>query len=197
MKYRTIERESRAEQTIKKSKFIATAKPVSSPEEAEEFFAKISNEFKKATHNVPAYRIGAGKNEKIYYSDDREPSGSAGLPVFNAIKSVGVTNCAVVVTRFFGGIKLGVGGLIRAYHSVAKAALEAGGVKEISIKVAVKICFPYEETRLAMYLVHKFNAKVIGEEYGNKAQLTLLIDEDLLKSFSEAVKEKTGKIVFC
>ncbi len=197
MKYKTIEKEARAEQTIKKSKFIATAKPVSNSEEAEEFFDKIREEFRKATHNVPAYRIGGGKNEKIYYSDDREPSGSAGLPVFNAIKSVGVTNCAVVVTRFFGGIKLGVGGLIRAYHSVAKAALEAGGVKEISIRTTVKICFPYEETRLAMYFVHKFNAKVIGEEYGSKAQLTLLIDEDLLKSFYEQVKEKTDKIVFC
>ncbi len=197
MKYKSILKETRAEQTIKKSKFIATARPVENTEEARKFFEKISNEFKKATHNVPAYRIGVGKNEKIYYSDDREPSGSAGFPVFNAMKSIGVTDCAVVVTRFFGGIKLGVGGLIRAYHSVAKAAIEAGGIKEVNVKTTVKICFPYEETRLAMYFVHKFNAKVVNEEYGKKVRLTLLIDEDLLKSFSEAVKEKTGKIVFC
>ncbi len=197
MKYKTVNGRARAEQTIKKSKFIATVSQVSSIREAEEFFDEIRTEFRKATHNVPAYRIGVGKNEKIYYSDDREPSGSAGLPVFNAIRSAGVTNCAVVVTRFFGGIKLGIGGLIRAYFSVAKAAIEAAGTKEISIKETVRICFPYEETRLAMYFVHKFNAKVVNEEYGETAKLTLLMDEDLVERFVESVKEKTDKIIFC
>ncbi len=197
MKYKSIEKWARAEQTIKKSKFIATAKPIENRDEAENFFKEISNEFKKATHNVPAYRIGAGKSEQIYYSDNGEPSGSAGLPVFNAMKSMEVTNCAVVVTRFFGGIKLGVGGLIRAYHSVAKAAIEAGGVKEIDVKTTVKICFPYEEIRLAMYFIHKFGAKVINEDYGESVCLTLLINEDLLETFSNSIKEKTNKIVFC
>jgi uncharacterized YigZ family protein len=197
MKYKTPQREAQVEQTIKKSKFIATVTPVNSVEEAEAFFSRIKNEFKKATHNVPAYRIGKGKSEKKYYSDDREPSGSAGLPVFNAIKSMDVTNCAVVVTRYFGGIKLGVGGLIRAYHSTAKGAIEMAGTKEISIKTSVNLCFPYGETRLAMYFIHKYGAKIIKEDYRNTVKLVISIDEDVVDDFKRAVNEKTNKIIFC
>ena len=197
MKYKSIEKQAQVEQTIKKSKFIATATPVNTTEEAEAFFAEISEKFRKATHNVPAYRIGAEKNERIYYSDNREPSGSAGLPVFNAMKSTGVTNCAIIVTRFFGGIKLGIGGLIRAYHSVAKEAIESAGIKEIHIETSVALCFPYEETRLAMYFIHKFNAKVVNEEYGKAARLTIMIDKELLESFKKSISEKTGKITLC
>ncbi len=197
MKYKTVKKLARVEQTIKKSKFIGTAKPVANVKEAEDFIQEISNEFKKATHSVFAYRVGLKENERFLYSDGREPSGSAGLPTFNAIKTTEVTNCGVVVIRFFGGIKLGIGGLIRAYYSTAKASIEQAGIVEVSIRKTVKICFPYSKIRLAMYLVHQFNGKVVNEDYGKNVQLIISIEEDLMEQFAKALKGKTQEITFC
>ncbi len=197
MKYKTVKSLSRVEQTIKKSKFIGTAKPVSNIKEAENFIREISNEFRKVTHNVFAYRVGFKKDERFLYSDGREPSGSAGLPTFNAIRSAEVTNCAVVVTRFFGGIKLGIGGLIRAYYSTARAAIEQAGIIEVNIRKSIKLCFPYSEIRLAIYLIHQFNGEVVNKNYGKSVQLTVSVEEDLIEQFIRAVRSKTQKITFC
>ncbi len=197
MKYKTIRKLSRVEQTIKKSKFIGTVKPVTSVKEAEDFVRNITDEFRKATHNVFAYRVGINENERFLYSDNKEPSGSAGLPTFNAIKGADITDCSVVITRFFGGIKLGIGGLIRAYHSTAKAAIEQGSIIEISVRKSIKLCFPYSEIRLVMYLVHRFNGEVTNKNYGENIQLTVLIEEDVIEQFVNVTKSKTQKITFC
>ena len=196
MKYKTISKFSQVEQTIKKSKFIGSAMPVNSKGEAEKFIGEISEKFRKATHNVFAYRIGVEDKEQFLYSDDREPSGSAGLPTFNAIKGSEVTNCAVVITRFFGGIKLGIGGLVRAYFSTAKAAIEAGEIVEIDIKRSIKISFPYNEVRLVMYFVHQFDGKIINEEYGEKITLTVSLKEDYIEQFIKSIKGKSKNVIF-
>ena len=122
--YITIANEFRTEYIIEKSHFIATIAPVSTEEEAQAFMQRISKEFWDATHNCTAYAIGP-RQEQQRSSDNGEPSGTAGKPMLEVLKKTTITNVAVVVTRYFGGIKLGAGGLIRAYsHSVAKAVQE-------------------------------------------------------------------------
>ena len=122
--YITIANEFRTEYIIVKSHFIATIAPVSTEEEAQAFIQRISKEFWDATHNCTAYAIGP-RQEQQRSSDNGEPSGTAGKPMLEVLKKTTITNVAVVVTRYFGGIKLGAGGLIRAYsHSVAKAVQE-------------------------------------------------------------------------
>lgn len=124
--YKTISKESRELLIEKKSKFIASAAPCASEEEALEFLAKIRKEFPDATHNVYAYVID--ENQIFRYSDDGEPSQTAGMPVIDTIRKAGLVDCAVVVTRYFGGTLLGTGGLVHAYGSSAGLALRSAGM---------------------------------------------------------------------
>ena len=126
-KYKTILKEADADQVIEKSRFIAYTKPVETREEADSFIADIRRMNKSANHNVPAIVIG-DKFQLQWASDDGEPSGTAGAPILQMLVKEGITNVAVVVTRYFGGIKLGTGGLVRAYTSSAKLGLAAAGI---------------------------------------------------------------------
>lgn len=128
--YRTVQKRAEAEQVIEKSRFIAYIKPVSSKEEADEFVSEIRAMHRQATHNVPAYVIGE-KMQIQWGSDDGEPQRTSGAPIVQMLVKEGVTNVAVVVTRYFGGIKLGTGGLVRAYTGSAKLALEAAGLCDV------------------------------------------------------------------
>jgi len=134
----------RFQQKIKGSKFIGSVAPAYSLEEVEDFREKIKKEFWDATHNVFAYVIGMGENieEKSY--DDGEPSGSSGPPVLQAIKGANLSNTIVVVTRYFGGTKLGIGGLIRAYGDTAARSLELVPRKELKLMAHVVLKIPYE-----------------------------------------------------
>ena len=138
--YKSVHKEGRDEIIINKSRFIGTACPVESEEEALEFIDRIKKEFKDATHNVYAYVIGENSNIQRF-SDDGEPSGTAGIPVLNVIKQENLRNVAVVVTRYFGGVLLGAGGLVRAYTKGAKIALDSGIIvdKNLFYDVSFKI----------------------------------------------------------
>ena len=140
--FTTLRAKGCAEQTIEKSRFIAHAAPVSSREEAEAYIAKIRAQYRDATHNVPAFVLG-DKQQTVWGSDDGEPGGTAGSPVALLISSEGLTNVVVVVTRYFGGIKLGPGGLVRAYTSSARMALEAAGRLDVYESVTKRIKIDY------------------------------------------------------
>ncbi len=123
--YTTIADECRIEYVVDKSRFIATAAPCTTEEEVQAFFTRITKEFWDATHNCTAYALGP-RQEQQRSSDNGEPSGTAGKPILEVLKKTGITDTAIVVTRYFGGIKLGAGGLIRAYsHSAAEALHQA------------------------------------------------------------------------
>ena len=128
--YRSVYQEADAEQVINRSRFITHVSPVDSYEEAQAYVAMIREEYRDATHNVPAVIIGSGQELK-WASDDGEPQGTSGPPVLKLIADEGLTNLVVVVTRYFGGVKLGTGGLVRAYSSSAKLGLEAAGLCEV------------------------------------------------------------------
>ncbi len=128
--YSTVRNAANAEQIIEKSRFIAYVSPAETRGEAEEFIAAIRKKHKDATHNVPAMVLG-DKFQTQWASDDGEPQGTSGAPIVKMLVSEGITNVVVVVTRYFGGIKLGTGGLVRAYTSSAKLGLDAAGVCDV------------------------------------------------------------------
>lgn len=142
--YKTVRKQAEAVQVIDKSRFIAHVFPVESREEADAFLAEIREKYKDATHNVPAMVIG-DKSQIQWASDDGEPQGTSGAPMVQMMVKEGLTNLIVVVTRYFGGIKLGTGGLVRAYTSSAKLGLEAAGVCSVweMAELTVKIDYPY------------------------------------------------------
>ena len=129
IKYKTIYKEAEAEIIEKKSKFIATVRPVKTEEEAQSFIEEMRKKYWDATHNVFAYQIGE-RNQIQRFSDDGEPSGTAGLPVLDVLKGEDVKDVAIVVTRYFGGTLLGTGGLVRAYGKAAKEGLLEAGIIE-------------------------------------------------------------------
>lgn len=141
MEYKTIEHASVCELEFKRSRFIGYARPVSSAQEATEFINDIRAKHRDATHNVFAYRVR--KDNMSRYSDDGEPSGTAGLPVLEVLSKPDITDCAIVVTRYFGGTLLGTGGLVKAYGETASLAVSEGERVIMSLCSYVKIACDY------------------------------------------------------
>ena len=165
--YKTVRKQAEAVQVIEKSRFIAHVCPVESREEADVFLAEIREKYKDATHNVPAMVIG-DKSQIQWASDDGEPQGTSGAPMVQMMVKEELTNLIVVVTRYFGGIKLGTGGLVRAYTSSAKLGLEAAGicsVRELA-ELTVKIDYPHlaKIQNMASEQLDLDEADQVGEE---------------------------------
>ena len=140
--YSTVRGAASAEQIIEKSRFIAYVAPVSDREEAEAFITSIRKKHKDATHNVPAMVLG-DKMQTQWASDDGEPQGTSGAPIVQMLVAQGITNVVVVVTRYFGGIKLGTGGLVRAYTSSAKLGLAAAGICDVCERSVLTYALDY------------------------------------------------------
>lgn len=140
--YSTVRAEASAEQIIEKSRFIAYVSPAETREEADEFIASIRKKHKDATHNVPAMVLG-DKFQIQWGSDDGEPQGTSGAPIVQMLVAQGITNVVVVVTRYFGGIKLGTGGLVRAYTSSAKLGLEAADICDVCERQVMSYALDY------------------------------------------------------
>lgn len=190
-RYRTLHAEGSDEETIKKSRFIGYAAPISSEGEGIEFIEKIRQKHNDARHNVYAYITGEGGNIQRY-SDDKEPSGTAGIPILELLKKEGLQDVVVVVSRYFGGIKLGVGGLVRAYLSAAKIALKEAKIVEKTLysKVSIKIDYSLNgkiENEL-------LNSDYITENivYEDKVNIDILCLEEERESLIERLKDWTS-----
>ena len=144
MEFKTIKEDGQVQEEIKKSRFICHAKRVYSEEEARDFITAIKKEHYKATHNCSAFIIGE-RSEIKRTSDDGEPSGTAGVPMLGVLENHNLTNVCVVVTRYFGGIKLGAGGLIRAYAGSVALAVKEIGIIEIKEQVGIAIQMSYAQ----------------------------------------------------
>ena len=156
LSYKTLRTENSAEFIINKSRFIGYGCPCQTEEEALAFLARIRQKHKDATHNCYAYIIGLNSGI-MRYSDDGEPGGTAGMPIIEVMKARGVVNCAVVVTRYFGGILLGAGGLVRAYAQGSKTALDAAGVHP-NIKFTTK-----DDDALITMVEHGLGMSIVPE----------------------------------
>lgn len=164
--FKTVMHEANVEQIINKSRFIGYVCPVESREEAENFIARIKAEHKAATHNVPAFVIG-DRLQLQWASDDGEPQGTSGAPIVQMLVKEEITNVALVITRYFGGIKLGTGGLVRAYTGTAKLALEAA-----------EICAVKELIELKIRLEYTFLGKLQNSALNGQFEVTNMIFED-------------------
>ncbi|MCC4373449.1 YigZ family protein [Limosilactobacillus reuteri] len=183
--YLTIAKNTTYEQTIKKSRFICSIVRVSSEEEAQQFITSIQAANKKATHNCFAYMIG--DNDQIQReSDNGEPSGTAGIPILESLKLAKIHNVVAVVTRYFGGIKLGAGGLIRAYSNTTTEAIHQAGLVQRIKQAILKITVTYALHDPLLYYLKENNLEVAGEEYGVNVETSIYVNETDL----EDVKEK-------
>ena len=189
--YKSIHKFGRDEIIINKSKFIGSAMPVNSEEEALEFIEKIRKEFKDATHNVYAYTIGENSNIQRY-SDDKEPSGTAGMPVLNVIMQESLRNVVVVVTRYFGGVMLGAGGLVRAYTKGAKIGLESGIIVDKNLYYDVSFCIDYTLLGKMDNELMKNNFIVKDKVYAGEVEFKLIVKEGETEKINDLVMEITS-----
>lgn len=175
--YKTLRRSSSDEFIVNKSRFIGYAAPVQTEEEALAFLQTIRTKHKDATHNCYAYVIG--QNAGIMrYSDDGEPGGTAGLPIMEVIKAQGVVNCCVVVTRYFGGVLLGAGGLVRAYTQGCVVGLKAAQVvvMEPSQRYICEVAYPLWDK--VQHALKALPAQLVGSEFTTAVTFTLLMREN-------------------
>ena len=161
---------------IEKSRFISYTKMVETEEEAKEFVESIRKKHPFATHNCYAYVTEGGKVAR--FSDDGEPQGTAGIPMLEVLKNRGLKDTAVVVTRYFGGIKLGAGGLVRAYSSSTSAGLDEAGVEENIISNVYKISFGYEKYSLFLKFIEKYKQKTISSDFAEGVVINIAVPSD-------------------
>lgn len=181
--------EARVELRVLNSHFIATAAPAFSVEEARQFIDRIEREFDDATHNVPAYVIGHGASTVAHCSDAGEPSGTAGPPALAVLQGSGLGDVVVVVTRYFGGTKLGTGGLVRAYGDAVREVLS---VLPRAVKVrtdTLLIEVPYRLFEPVRRLVRASEGEVTDEAFAGHVTLTVRLRQDRLAGFQDGLAE--------
>jgi uncharacterized YigZ family protein len=187
--------ETRSEITVVNSRFIATITPVFSVESAKAFIRRIKSEFSDASHNVPAYIIGHGPSIVTHCNDDGEPSGTAGRPALAILQGSGLGDVSVVVTRYFGGTKLGKGGLVRAYGDAVRAVLSDLTLAEkIPTRVSI-ITLPYSLYEKIRILIKIHHGKIEEEEFTSNVTITFRTPVDKLDGFQKSISELSrGKI---
>jgi uncharacterized YigZ family protein len=176
MSYKTVRQEGIAEQIIEKSKFIAFARPVLNREEALAYFDSLKHTYKDATHHIPALVLGE-QFQTQWASDDGEPQGTAGAPLVHMLVNEEITNVAVMVVRYFGGIKLGPGGLIRAYTSTAKLALQAAEINLVRnmVEMTLQVGYPFLQKIESMAAEGIF--AITNCDYSDAVTITFLFPE--------------------
>ena len=185
--YRTIQSASEGLFKDKGSRFISKAYPVESVEQVKEILATLRKEYHDARHHCYAYRIGPGDN--IYrVNDDGEPANSAGKPILGQIQSHELTNVLIVVIRYFGGILLGVGGLINAYRSAAKESLENNTIITKTFNSRIKIRFPYMAMNDLMRLIKDSRAEIVNQEFAMDCEILLEIRTGASESLFNQLK---------
>ena len=172
--YRTLAGPTEATLKIKGSRFIGEARPVPDAAAAEEQIEEIRKREYSATHHCTAYRVGPDGGT-FRYNDDGEPSGTAGPPILRQIDALELTNVLVVVTRYYGGTKLGTGGLIRAYGDAAAEALALAPVREVIQRVPVRLRFAYADTSPAMHTIEQFDTQIVETHYTEETELVVAV----------------------
>lgn len=188
--YTTLEHEGECEFVEKKSVFIGHAAPVKSEEEAQAYVKKIKNAYMDARHNVWAYMM---KGEIVArYSDDGEPQGTAGVPVLDTIRKSGVTDAVVVVTRYFGGILLGAGGLVRAYSHTAKLALEAAHIITYEQYTEMELVCSYSDYQRYLPELPRFGAVIDDTQFSDSVKILFAVKNTVVDDLSLRVREMSG-----
>ena len=194
MEFRTIKEDGQVQEEIKKSRFICHAKRVYSEEEARAFITAIKKEHYKATHNCSAFIIGE-RSEIKRTSDDGEPSGTAGVPMLGVLENHKLTNVCVVVTRYFGGIKLGAGGLIRAYAGSVALAVKEIGIVEIKEQAGIQIQMSYAQYQEYGNFLKEHNLMELETNFTDQVETIIFVDkEDKEDIKSSLIEFFNGKV---
>ena len=182
----------RAEQVIDRSRFICTIAPAASIEEAQAFIREIGREFPDATHNCWAYVIGApGTSDRIGLSDDGEPHGTTGRPMFTVLQHSGVGDIAAVVTRYYGGTKLGTGGLVKAYSGAVQQALEGTPRTMRITRTDVVVRVAYTAISAVQQMLPTFEAEITEETFGVDVMFRLRCPEERAVELRRAIADAT------
>ena len=188
--YKTVKALACDELTEKRSRFIGYCKPVSTQEEAIGFINEIKSKHWDARHNVYAYVI---REEGVSrYSDDNEPQGTAGIPVLDAIRKRGITDCVVVVTRYFGGVLLGAGGLVRAYSAAAKLAIDAAGERDMVMCSVCSLTCSYTMYGKLPSLIACFGGSIDDSVFADDVTIAFHLPEDALSPFNKSLSEESS-----
>lgn len=191
--YLTLSRDSAEEYIVNKSRFIGYAMPVSTAQEAVDFINEIRARHRDATHNVYAYAVRSPEYSR--YSDDGEPQGTAGMPVLDVICKNGLTDCCVVVTRYFGGILLGAGGLVRAYSHSASIAVQAAGIVKMSLCAVLRVSCDYGFYGRLSSLVPESGGTVEDTDFGAEVTMTFRLPAEKEEAFRRELTELSfGKV---
>ena len=183
----------RVEETIKRSRFLTSLAHAPDADAARLFVATIKAEFPDATHNCWAFNAGPpGDTASVGLSDDGEPSGTAGKPMLAALLHSGVGEIAVVVTRWFGGTKLGTGGLVRAYTAMVNLGLETLPVREMVVTAVRRVSLPYPAVTLFKRMLPEFEANVLAESFTDTAGFEVELPEEHLDRFADRLVELTN-----
>jgi len=187
--YQVPAKRCRVYHTVRRSRFVATIARASSPKAAKAFIREIRDEFHDASHNCWAFAAGPpGDSAAVGAGDDGEPHGTAGRPMLNVLLHSKAGEIAVVVTRHYGGIKLGTGGLVRAYGDAVKKALETVVLKEKQHFTAMTLCVEYDGLQPILHFCRRLDARIIQQEYRQKVHLTVEVPEKQKKEFERAVR---------
>ena len=194
MECKTIKEDGQVQEEIKKSRFICHAKRVYSEEEARTFVTSIKKEHYKATHNCSAFIIGE-RSEIKRTSDDGEPSGTAGVPMLGVLENHDLTNVCVVVTRYFGGIKLGAGGLIRAYAGSVALAVKEIGIVEIKEQAGIQIQMSYAQYQEYDNFLKEHHLMELETNFTDQVETMIFVDkEDKENTKSSLIDFFNGKV---
>lgn len=175
--YKTVEKATEARTEVRRSLFIASVSPAATAEEADAFVASVRAKYPDATHNCYAYIAGA-ENPSVRFSDDGEPGGTAGQPMLEVLKKRGLTAVAVVVTRYFGGIKLGAGGLVSAYTDSVVSGIDAAGTVTMTERSLVEVRAGYQEFSRADSALIRLGAERMSADYGEDVRAVYAVKAD-------------------
>ena len=193
---KTVYRGGQGELTEKKSRFIATVCPVKTEEDALAFLERMRKRYWDARHNCYAFVIGA-KGELARYSDDGEPGGTAGRPMLEVLNGEGICNAAVVVTRYFGGVLLGTGGLVRAYTQAVKEGLKNSSLGRMCYGYEINVIVDYTGIGKILYLLGNMGIEPVSSDYGEQVLLSLQVPAQLTGELEKNIADATGgKAVF-
>ena len=185
-------RETRIEMRVVNSRFIATAAPVFTVQQAQDFVSRVREEFADASHNVAVYLVGHGPSVTAHCGDDGEPSGTAGRPALAVLRGSGLGDVAVVVTRYFGGTKLGTGGLVRAYSGAVREVLRALPRARKVLTHTVLFAVPYSLFERARLAVDASGGAIRSEDFGADVTLEVRLPVDRLPEFERVLQELTA-----
>ncbi len=187
-RYMIPEKAHRVEETIRRSRFVTTLGPARTVEDARAFIAAVADEFADATHNCWAYLVGPpGDTSRIGMSDAGEPHGTAGRPMLTVLETSGVGDIAAVVTRYYGGVKLGRGGLVRAYGGGVRNALETLPLFELVPKATLRVELGYAAAEAVKRILPEHEAEAVDESYGAEVVLTITLPLERRAGFDAAV----------